>query len=736
MNKENDPCLIDAAPTKPHRHYLVGDKLTIFGFGIPLIILIFLAALSYQSIQRLREHAGGVEHTQQVQIELEQLMSIYANARIGWRSFLITGNSEYQQKYEAAAQAIQLKIQSLKTLNTDNTRQQTRLSSFSSMVNDDIAAMRDSIKRKAAGTLAQPSNIVDQLNSVKLNSIELTALTQKMKEEEDTLLAIRVGQSEDSANHTKLILIVGNILSLTLLVLAFVCWRQEAQRRWTAEEARSKNEEHFRSVIQSANDAVISANGSGDIIFWNEGAHKIFGYLDQEVLGKPLTLLMPERYHAAHSHGMQRFLTTGEKHVIGKTIELRALKKNGTEFSMEISLAQWQSGGETFFSALIRDITDRKQVEEAALRSEERFRLMVESVVDYAILMLDAEGHIVSWNAGAERIKGYRADEILGQHFSRFYSSEDIEQGKPVYEIAGATANGRFEDEGWRVRKDGTLFWANVIITAIRSADGGLRGFVKVTRDLTERKQAEAKILSLNAGLQTRTTELMAANTDLEAFSYSVAHDLRSPLRKIVGYSTLLTEEHGTQLDPGAHTYLRKVREGALRMADLVDNLLNLAKLGKKELSSQSTSLNTILQSVIEELQSDYNDRQIEWRIGELFIANCDPGLIKQVFANLLLNALKYTRHRELAIIEIGSTVINSERVVFVRDNGIGFDMQYVGKLFKVFERLHGNDRFEGTGIGLATVERIIRKHDGRVWAEGESERGATFFFTLGSFVE
>ncbi len=378
-----------------------------------------------------------------------------------------------------------------------------------------------------------------------------------------------------------------------------------------------------------------------------------------------------------------------------------------------------------------REINRRNQAEEEFGSSEERFRLIVENIVDYAIFMLDPEGHVISWNNGAERIKGYRVDEILGRHFACFYPREDIERGKPQDELKAAAAAGRTEDEGRRVRKDGTTFWANALITAIKDKNGNLRGFVKITRDMTKHEETLEEIRQLNVHLEGRTAQLSAANAELEAFSYSVAHDLRAPLRQIAGFSKILTEEHAVELLPAAVRYLEKIQEGAEQMGHLVDDLLNFARVGQQALSYATTSLNSIVQSAIEELETEGAGRDIEWRIDDLSTVECDPVLIKQVFVNLLSNALKYTRKRERALIYIGQTILNNQPILFVRDNGVGFEMKYAGKLFGIFQRLHKARDFEGTGVGLAIVDRIVRKHGGRIWAEAELEKGATFFFTL-----
>ncbi len=231
--------------------------------------------------------------------------------------------------------------------------------------------------------------------------------------------------------------------------------------------------------------------------------------------------------------------------------------------------------------------------------------------------------------------------------------------------------------------------------------------------------------------VQERTTQLGAANKELEAFSYSVAHDLRAPLRQIDGFSQILADQCGPQLDLTAQRYLKLVRDGARNMGQLVDDLLNMARIGRQELVRKPTDLNLLLQSALRDLQPEWQGRQVDWRIGNLHTVECDPGLMKLVFVNLLSNAVKYTRRLECAAIEVGQIMLDGAPVVFVRDNGAGFEQQYAHKLFGVFQRLHRTEDFEGTGVGLATVHRIIQKHGGQIWAEAEVNKGATFFFSL-----
>ena len=255
---------------------------------------------------------------------------------------------------------------------------------------------------------------------------------------------------------------------------------------------------------------------------------------------------------------------------------------------------------------------------------------------------------------------------------------------------------------------------------------------VVIHHEIGKRNLAEANLKHTNERLESRTSELSETNVELESFAYSVAHDLRAPLRHIAGYSNVLVQDYGPQLDGEAQRYLAKIVDGAQKMGHLVDDLLSLAKVGLEELALEATPLDSMLRQVVKELHAECAGRKIEWQIDKLFVAKCDPGLMKQVFVNLLSNAVKYTSKQEHAVIQIGQTVRDNERAIFVRDNGVGFEMQYADKLFGIFQRLHKAGDFEGTGAGLAIVQRIIQRHAGRIWAEGALDRGATFFFTLG----
>ena len=349
------------------------------------------------------------------------------------------------------------------------------------------------------------------------------------------------------------------------------------------------------------------------------------------------------------------------------------------------------------------------------------------------VFLVDAEGNVSSWNADAERGTGWRADEILGQSFARFFTAEDRAVGKPERQLAIAAETGTWRGEESRIRKDGTEFVAELTLTALRDAGGRLVGFASVARDITDRRRDEQAIAALNAELERRVAELAAANAELEAFSYSVSHDLRGPLRAIDGFSKILMEQYRGQLDQQAQHYLARVRAGSQRMGHLIDDLLSLARINRAEMHRSDVDLAQVARDTIEELRRHDPTRTVDVVIAERVPAKGDARLLRAALDNLLANAWKFTSKSAAPRIELGCERSDEETKYFVRDNGAGFDMAYVHKLFAPFQRLHEQSDFEGTGIGLATVQRIITRHGGRIWAEAAVGRGATFWFTLGT---
>jgi PAS domain S-box-containing protein len=451
----------------------------------------------------------------------------------------------------------------------------------------------------------------------------------------------------------------------------------------------------------------------------NDAAVEVYGYSRDEFLAMTIADIRPPQEVPALREALAR-AAAGEP-VRGIW---RHRKRDGTEIEVEITSHRLTYAGSRAELVLARDVTEQRHAEQALRASEERFRLLVGSVRDYAIFMLDPHGVVANWNRGAQQIKGYTAEEIVGRHMSTFYPPAAVAAGEPEANLRAARQAGRFEEENWRVRKDGSRFWADVVITAVRDDQGTLLGYAKVTRDLTERKRNDEL-------LQRHTAELEAANAELDAFAYSVSHDLRQPLRGLDGFSQALLEDYADKLDPQGRHYLQRVRLASQRMAQLIDDLLDLSRVTRSQVQLESVDLSALARAIAADLQKNEPDRQVEFTITPDLVVRADRGLMRVVLDNLMGNAWKFTGKRPSAHIELGVTTHDGRPAYFVRDDGAGFDMAYADKLFGAFQRLHGAAEFAGTGIGLATVHRVIQRHGGRVWAESEPDRGATFYFAL-----
>lgn len=531
-------------------------------------------------------------------------------------------------------------------------------------------------------------------------------------------------------------------------VIGYVSVNRDITERKNAENALTESEARFRSLFEQSADAILLIE-NGIFTDCNQATVRMMRTSGKEELlslhpsklspkyqpdGRPSAEKADEMMRLALERGSHRF-------------EWIHRRMDGTDFPVEVLLTPISTGDHQVIYTVWRDITERKEIEEALqaahdeseVKVQERTAALSEATALLQALMDNIPDHIYFKDIQSRFIRNSRSQatllglrdpaEAVGKtdfdffpHAAKSFAEEQevMRSGTPLVDF-----------EEWVVWPDGREMWVSTTKMPLRDSEGRTIGIFGISRDITERKRNEQAIQQLNTDLEKQAEQLQAAIKELEAFSYSVSHDLRAPLRAIDGYTRILVEDYESILDSEGKRVCSVISREARRMGQLIDDLLAFSRLGRKEIYLSRIDMETQVNSVFDELTKEENWERIDFVLGSLPVAQGDSSLIRQVWINLLSNAIKFTSRKEHAVIEVGSRQGEEETIYYVRDNGAGFDMEYGNKLFGVFQRLHSESEFGGTGVGLAIVQRIIRRHGGHVWAEGEVEKGATFYFAL-----
>lgn len=480
----------------------------------------------------------------------------------------------------------------------------------------------------------------------------------------------------------------------------------------------------YRDLFEDSRDAVYVSSREGSILTINRAGVDLFGFSREEMMGMDIRTLY------VNSHDRERFIQEIEKRGTVKDYEVQLRRKDGTRLICLITSSVRRSPQEEIigYQGIIRDVTAYKKAEEALRRSEEKFSKIFRSSPDWIAISAFEDGRLIDVNDTFLKITGYTREEVIGKTSAELGLWVDPEERRRFVELLREKREIRGHEAKFRLKSGEVRIF-------LRSAElielDGETCIINITRDITERRRAGEQIKKLNTELQQRIVELTGANKELDAFSHSVSHDLRAPLITIGGFARRLLKGYAGALDEKGREMLNTIQSNVKKMDALINDLLTFSRSGRQAMKFVDVDMAGLVRDVFEDLMTEIRGRKIEMKMGDILPALADRVLVRQVIMNLLSNALKFTRTREKTIIEVESRHEGDWVVYCVKDNGVGFDMKEAGRLFEAFKRAHRQADFEGTGIGLSIVHRIITRHGGRVWAEGKEGEGAAFYFTL-----
>ena len=682
-------------------------------FGVALLVLAGIGVIGYRNTTALDRHFDWVEHTYDTRAELQQLNASLLAVETSRRGFSITGDEAELERFEEGVTSGRASVTKLRALTADNPSQQTRLDELDRLVN--------ARTEKLATLVAARRNVLDpaaEQTATRQGTLQSAAIQRAigaMDAEESLLLVRRAGDMRRGNRQTTLATALGTIVGFGILIAVFQVLRREIA-------ARARGAARLREwgrIFEHAGWGIGTASiDGGALTLVNPAFTAMHGLQgdEQELKGRALVDLVVPAHREATVDALARARATGHS-----AIESSHVAPGGRKRAVAVDISRLDGDDISPASLVInvQDITERQEAE----RDRDRF---FELSIDL-IAVASVDGSFLRVNPSFESVLGYSASELTSRPFTDFVHPDDVDlTNRESARLATGERTKCFEN---RYRcKDGSYRWLQWTV----APDLENHLLFAVARDTTASKAASAEIAALNVQLEQRIQAVTVVNEELETFSYSVSHDLRSPLRGIDGFSQALLEDYGPVLDATAVGYLGRIRTATQRMGNLIDDLLKLSKITRANLQRQPTDVSALARSIVTSLRDAEPTRNVTIDVADDLRASADPQLLEIALENLLGNAWKFTSKVEHPHIEVGAyETADGERGFFVKDNGAGFDMIYAAKLFGAFQRLHPASEFSGTGIGLATVRRIVTRHDGRVWADSRAGEGATFFITL-----
>lgn len=695
--------------------------------GIGLMLLAMNLAFHFTG--ELWRSAGWVAHRQEVLREIQVFSAEMTDLESSQRGYILTGDERLLEGRPRASAAVSLALRRIKELTEDNPRQQTRVEEISQLVPRRLSWERETIERRRSGGLQEAAALVATGTGMEAKTA-LTRLLAAMRDEEYALLADDEHRADAAATTAFLLLPLGFFLGSAILLGGLFFLNAGMGERLLAEHRLAASVKNLQDLSDAldAHAIVAVTDPRGKILRVNDRFCALSKYRREELIGRDHRIVNSGHHPKEFIRELWDTINAGR--IWHGEICNRA--KDGSLYWVDTTIVPFRDAGGNIRQhvAIRADISARKAAE-MRLRRERDFSDAVLNSLPGVFYCYDEQHRFLRWNRNFERVTGYTAAEIARMAPADFIAVED--RPRLSREIAQVFATGESFLEASLLAKDGRA--TAYFFTGVTLELDGRVALAGVGIDITKRKDAERALRELNETLEhkvaARTVELEAVNRELETFCYSVSHDLRAPLRGIAGFGEILRENYGSLLDDTGRAYLTRVLDAADRMGQLIDDLLNLSRVTREEFRGGIVDLTALARVVLDALRLTAPDRAVEFHVADDLCARGDARLLRVLLENLLGNAWKFTARKTVARISFSSLLIDGSPAFFVRDNGAGFDPRYAGKLFAPFQRLHHRSDFPGSGIGLATAQRIVHRHGGRIWAEAAVDQGATIYFTI-----
>jgi PAS domain S-box-containing protein len=697
-------------------------------FGSAILTLLVVGAISYRAMIVSTESNRWVRHTHEVLENLQDLLSAMSRIESSYRGYVLTGQESFLESFRSNILSAEQEEATVRSLTADNPEQQRQLPALERLAAQKIQFGERVISLRR--TMGQgPATEVIRSGLGERIMGEFQERIRAMQDAELSLLVQRDMDAKRRLGQTKTVLILGTVLGLLIAAAAGWSAQRESSKRGLAEEALLNSEVKFRGILESAPDAMVIADGQGRIVLVNAETERLFCYPREELVGQAMEMLLPERFRQRHPQHRQGYMAHPSNRLMGEGRDLRGLRKDNTEFPVEVSLSPLESAEGILVTAAIRDITEKKLAQEKTQQQQQLLQLIIESIAD-GVVVADCSGKFLLFNTAAKRCLGIGATKTDPDQWPEQYGTYLPDAVTPYpsddLPLVRALRGENVDSTEVFIRNaavpDGRLI--DITGGPLRDEGGGLRGGVVVFHDITQRKKAEDQLVKTVA-------ELKRSNEELQQFAYVASHDLQEPLRMVSSYTQLLAKRYKGRLDSEADEFIAYAVDGSSRMRELISDLLTYSRAGTEGKALQEISSEKALHEAVTNLRAAIRESSAVVTNDPLPAILTDDTQLTQVFQNLVGNAIKY-RSAEVPRVHVSAAKNGGKEWIFsVRDNGLGIDPQFFDRIFVIFQRLHGREEFRGTGIGLAICKKIVERLGGRIWVESQPEKGSTFCFAL-----